>query len=78
MMTGTCRTQAAENLNTVVNDCIGWMQTSQEYIDRLVADILNNEIHDDNIVVEFLTIQEQIDRMVNELLGISLPATEVN
>lgn len=76
MIIESCRTQVPENLNIIVDGRLDWMQTSREYIDRLVADILNNEVHDDNVVVEFLTTQEQIDRMVNELLGISSSATE--
>jgi len=78
MITEICMTQDAENLNTVVNDCIDRVQTSQKYVDKLVTNILNSELHDDNVVVEVLTPQEQVNRMVSELEGVSAVAVEVS
>lgn len=63
-----------ESLEDAVANSFEAMLTSQEYVDRLVADLRKYEKPDDGFVTTLITTQEQIDQLVEDLLRVTRPA----
>lgn len=71
MSTKPSHTGIDKQHDITINESIAAMMTSQDYINRLVEDILKNEVPGESIVTTALTTQEQINELVDELLKIA-------
>ena len=71
MNTDLCQTEIKGYTDSTakVSESMTMAVTSQEYIDLLVSDLVQNEtLCEDNIVTTLITLQEQVDRLIVDLL----------
>jgi len=62
------QTEADEQRDSTVTESLETAIISQEYVDRLAADLIKNETINSGTAVFLITTQEQIDRFVVDLL----------
>ena len=74
MNAGTGQTGLSDPLDSTVYESIASVATSQEYIDQLILDLLENVAHAENIVATLITSQNEIDQLVEDLLKNAAPA----
>ena len=66
--TGAYQTELDKLLDITVSSCRAMSMTSQEYIDRLVADLIENKTLAANTIPMLITAQERVNRFVADLL----------